>query len=70
MLEKNLGKNDEFFLKVIQLFDTVQVRHGIMMVGGTMSGKTCAIQTLSRAITLINEDIYINKKKKNLALKR
>ena len=40
MLDNNLERNEEFELKVIQLYETVQVRHGLMLVGAPMGGKT------------------------------
>jgi len=36
----SLEESEEFLTKAIQLFETVQVRHGLMMVGSIMSGKT------------------------------
>jgi len=30
-------------MKVIQLYETVNVRHGLMLVGGTISGKTSVL---------------------------
>jgi len=47
--------NPEFEAKAIQLFETVQVRHGLMVVGGTMSAKTTMIHSLADALTLINQ---------------
>ena len=52
---RNLEENEEFELKTIQLFETVQVRHGLMMVGGIMSGKTQVVQTLAQALTQVNK---------------
>lgn len=44
---------DEFNAKIIQLFDTIQVRHGLMIVGPTGAGKTSNWKTLQKAITAI-----------------
>ena len=38
--KENLVNHPKFNMKVIQLFDTIQVRHGLMLVGPTGGGKT------------------------------
>eukprot|EP01022_Parablepharisma_sp_SALTPOND_P028499 TRINITY_DN71064_c2_g1_i1.p1 TRINITY_DN71064_c2_g1~~TRINITY_DN71064_c2_g1_i1.p1 ORF type:complete len:4083 (+),score=665.19 TRINITY_DN71064_c2_g1_i1:2435-14683(+) len=42
---------DKFIDKIIQLYDTTQVRHGLMIVGPAGGGKTCNYKVLARAIT-------------------
>lgn len=41
----------EFKMKVIQFYEMVQVRHGLMIVGQTGSGKTCIVHTLATSMT-------------------
>lgn len=40
-----------FLTKCIQLYETIVVRHGLMVVGATGGGKSCNIRVLSRALT-------------------
>jgi dynein heavy chain len=40
---------------VVQLYEMVLVRHGVMICGQTCSGKTAAVHTLASAMTLCSE---------------
>merc|ERR1712100_797196 len=42
---------DTWFLKIIQLYETSLVRHGFMMVGPTMCGKSEVMQTLTGCLS-------------------
>lgn len=42
-----------FVDKIIQLFDTIAVRHGLMLVGPTGGGKTSNYKTLAAAISAL-----------------
>ncbi|CAE7655322.1 Dnah1 [Symbiodinium pilosum] len=44
---------DYFIKKQFELFDMIQVRHGMMLVGPTGGGKTCCYRTLQAACTAL-----------------
>ncbi|KAM6325251.1 LOW QUALITY PROTEIN: dynein axonemal heavy chain 1 [Podargus strigoides] len=50
-IEKNLKDVDGFVTKCIQLYETTVVRHGLMLVGPTGSGKTKSYEVLATAMT-------------------
>ena len=52
----NLQPIQKFIDKVIQLYDTTQVRHGLMIVGPAGGGKTCNYKVLARAITSLKNE--------------
>lgn len=52
--EMNIQPVDSFVAKVIQLYETTIVRHGLMLVGPTMAGKTCCYRSLQRALTKLS----------------
>jgi dynein heavy chain len=56
MADRNLQLNDEFQTKTVQLYETVQVRHGLMLVGAPMGGKSSAADTLADALSSIERD--------------
>ena len=56
MANNNLQPNEEFQTKTVQLYETVQVRHGLMLVGAPMGGKSAAADTLADALTSIARD--------------
>jgi len=53
--DHNLQWNQEFETKIIQLYETVQVRHGLMLVGAPMGGKTTVMRTLADALSKMQQ---------------
>jgi dynein heavy chain, axonemal len=51
-----LQPKKEFLDKCIQLYETLCVRHGLMVVGGAFSGKSKVINILKRAMSAIQDD--------------
>lgn len=52
----NLQPKKEFIEKCIQLYDTIMVRHGLMVVGKAFSGKSKVLSVLAKAISHIKDD--------------
>ncbi|XP_017759468.1 PREDICTED: dynein heavy chain 3, axonemal [Eufriesea mexicana] len=48
--KRNLQATSWYMEKIIQIYEMLLVRHGLMIVGRTLSGKTQAYQTLAEAL--------------------
>merc|ERR1719171_1430106 len=53
--EPKLEPKSTFTLKIVQLYEMVLVRHGVMIVGQTCSGKTSSVHCLADAMTTCAE---------------
>ncbi|XP_063529439.1 dynein axonemal heavy chain 7-like [Cydia strobilella] len=51
----NLQANDFFVEKVLQLYEMILVRHGLMLVGFPISGKTTSYHALGAALACVHE---------------
>lgn len=62
--ETPIQPTESFIEKVFQLFDTMQVRHGLMLVGPTGGGKTTNYKILQKAMTYIDKVLESKEAKK------
>jgi dynein heavy chain, axonemal len=46
MQSKTMSMTEEIMDRVLHLYETIMIRHGVMVVGSTMTGKTTSIQLL------------------------
>ena len=51
----NMQPKEEFVTKVTQLYDTFNVRFGVMIVGPAGGGKTACHKTLAHAMTKLRK---------------
>ncbi|EPY19922.1 hypothetical protein AGDE_14958 [Angomonas deanei] len=56
MEKQSLQIVDGLTTKILQLFDTLVVRHGVMMVGQTLTGKTTTVNIMQSSLTRLFED--------------
>lgn len=56
--EHRLQRVPAFITKALQLFETMNVRFGVMIVGPTGSGKSTLYTTLQRAVSMLREEGY------------
>lgn len=53
---KNLELNESLVVKILQLYESNATRHGNMLVGVTMSGKTRSWEILCDALNILNAE--------------
>merc|ERR1719440_1084591 len=56
LVVQGLQVDDKLVIKTIQLFETFQVRFGVMLVGPTLGGKSVDYKSLAIALTKLRED--------------
>ncbi len=54
--------------KVIQLYEMIIVRHGLMVVGLPFAGKTSAIKVLAGALGLLHQEGKMDEKKVQITI--
>jgi dynein heavy chain len=56
LIQMNCQLNENLIVKTMQLYESKRTRHGNMLVGKTMSGKTTAWQVLQMAMNLLHKE--------------
>jgi len=54
--KRNLQQHPYFIMKVIQLYEMIRVRHGLMIVGLPFSGKSECLRVLAGALTQLHAE--------------
>jgi dynein heavy chain len=67
MEKMNLQQHPYFLLKIIQLYEMILVRHGLMVVGLPFCGKTSCIKVLAHALTQLNSEGLMGEMKTHIA---
>ncbi|KAL0210609.1 hypothetical protein RCL1_005045 [Eukaryota sp. TZLM3-RCL] len=68
VVELGLQPQPDFTMKVIQLWETIVLRHGLMLVGPTGGGKSCCTRVLQTALTKLSGTDPMYQKTKTLIL--
>ena len=68
IIEYRLTENTKFFNKVYQIYSTILIRHGLMIIGDSMSGKSTALSVLSKALSYTNPTITCQINPKSMTL--
>lgn len=54
-----LRANNYFMDKIQQVYETMRVRHGFMLIGNPIGGKTVALRTLAKALGIMNDRVSV-----------
>ena len=63
MEKRNLQPHPYFIMKIIQLYEMIIVRHGLMIVGLPFAGKTSCIRILAAALSQLKEEGLMGERK-------
>jgi len=55
-MRKSLQLNENLVVKIMQLYESKVTRHGNMLVGATLSGKTRCWEVLADALCSLNQE--------------
>lgn len=53
----NLKFTEYFSNKILQLYETLKVRHGVMLVGKSFGGKTSSMNVLQNTLNNITKNV-------------
>lgn len=56
MIQRGLMLDENIVVKCLQLRECKETRHGNMIIGGTMSGKTVCWQILEQALNRLHKE--------------
>ena len=65
---QKLQKTDYFVDKIIQLYEMIRVRHGLMVVGYPFAGKTSIINVLAASLGELSEKNLMDEKKVHITI--
>ena len=68
MVQRGLQPEAKLKTKILQLYDTICVRHGLMLVGLPFAGKSTAYKSLAGALTALSEQGLMGASPVNIVL--
>ena len=61
MNKNNLQECDSFIDKTVQFYQTSNIRHGVMIVGETGTGKSAILETLVGSMAILKDTVHVYK---------